>query len=217
MVEASLVVSACDPHATFVAWLRNAPDSATPLLDRWRASHQADGYESKLDAVITELPRYHQLDPTLPGRLGFEPLDATAIIAPTIDQMTKAHRLMTTGQVAERPMFFANVPSVRDPSLQVGNDHVLSVETLFTPYRLQGGWAASSEPERWLDVYGERVQPGFRDHVERYRTMTPETYEREFFMPRGYATSFAGGPLAALRGRRPELTRYETPVARAST
>ena len=29
---------------------------------------------------------------------------------------------------------------------------------------------------------------------------------------RGHATSFAGGPLAALRNQNPELTRYETPV-----
>ena len=58
----------------------------------------------------------------------------------------------------------------------------------------------------------KRVAPGFLDGVERWRAMTPDVYERDFFMPRGYATSFAGGPLAALRGKDRELTRYETPV-----
>src|SRR5207344_2270039 len=77
---------------------------------------------------------------------------------------------------------------------------------------LDGGWAASHEPDRWLEVYGRRVQPGFVSSVRRHRTMTPEAYERDFFMPKGYATSFAGGPLAALRGRDRELTRYETPI-----
>ena len=62
------------------------------------------------------------------------------------------------------------------------------------------------------EVYARLVQPGFPGGIHRYRTMTPESYEREFFMPRGYATSFAGGPVAALRGRDRELTRYETPV-----
>ncbi len=28
------------------------------------------------------------------------------------------------------------------------------------PTRLQGGWTASAEPQRWLEVYGERVAPG---------------------------------------------------------
>jgi phytoene dehydrogenase-like protein len=42
--------------------------------------------------------------------------------------------------------------------------------------------------------------------------MTPDRYESEFHLPAGHATSFAGGPLAALRNKSPELTRYETPV-----
>ena len=42
--------------------------------------------------------------------------------------------------------------------------------------------------------------------------MTPDRYEDEFFLPRGHATSFGGGALAAFFGRQPELTRYETPV-----
>lgn len=42
--------------------------------------------------------------------------------------------------------------------------------------------------------------------------MTPDVYESQFQMPKGYATSFAGGPLAALIGRSTELTRYQTPV-----
>ena len=29
--------------------------------------------------------------------------------------------------------------------------------------------------------------------------MTPDVYERDFHLPAGHATSFAGGPLAALR------------------
>jgi beta-carotene ketolase (CrtO type) len=44
------------------------------------------------------------------------------------------------------------------------------------------------------------------------RAMTPDIYETEFHLPRGHATSFAGGPLAAIRGQDPELTRYQTPV-----
>ena len=31
--------------------------------------------------------------------------------------------------------------------------HVLSLETLFTPYGLPGGWAGSGEPQRWLDLF----------------------------------------------------------------
>ena len=119
-LEAPIVVSACDPHATFLSWLRNPPASAQPLVDRWKATPRHDGYESKVDAVISELPVYRQLDPALPDRLGFDPLHATAIIAPPVDAMHAAHRLMAEGRVADEPMFFANVPSVLDPTMQVG-------------------------------------------------------------------------------------------------
>jgi phytoene dehydrogenase-like protein len=212
VVEAPVVVSACDPRATFLAWLRHPPSAATPLIDRWQATPRHDGYESKVDAVIGRLPTYVQLDPKLPERLGFEPLHATAIVAPPLAEMATAHRLMAERRVADRPMFFANIPSVLDPSLQIGDDHVFSLETLYTPYEVQGGWRAGQEPERWLEVYARRVGRGFLEGIRRWRAMTPDVYEREFFMPRGYATSFAGGPLAALRGKDRELTRYETPV-----
>jgi beta-carotene ketolase (CrtO type) len=56
------------------------------------------------------------------------------------------------------------------------------------------------------------AEPGFIDGLGEWRAMTPDRYEREFHLPAGHATSFAGGPLAALLNRQPELTRYETPV-----
>ena len=83
---------------------------------------------------------------------------------------------------------------------------------LWTPYALRGGWAGSAEPGRWLDVYADLVEPGFRASVLRWRAMTPVEYETDFHLDRGYAPSFAGGPLAALVGRDRELTRYQTPV-----
>ena len=183
------------------------------MVARWRAAPEVDGYESKLDVIVTEPPRYLQTDPQVVRRLGYEPLTATTIVAPGLEAMAAAHRLMARGQVADRPMFFANVPSVLDPSMRAGADHVLSLEVLYTPYALGGGWAASAEPERWLERFAGLVQPEFLAGVRAWRAMTPDRYESDFHLPRGHVTSFAGGPLAALRGRPPELTRYETPVA----
>lgn len=213
-IEAPIVVSACDPRETFVGWLRDPPAGAARLVERWRTAPRKDGYESKVDAVVDHLPRYRQVDAGLAEKLGYDPLTATTIVAPTFEAMHAAHQLLASGRVAERPMFYANVPSVLDPTMRVGegDGHVFSLEVLYTPYALDGGWAASAEPDRWLHVYADLVEPGFLDGIRRFRAMTPDAYEDQFFLPRGYATSFAGGPLAALRGRPPELTRYETPV-----
>ncbi|HKA04568.1 MAG TPA: FAD-dependent oxidoreductase, partial [Acidimicrobiales bacterium] len=210
--DAPIVVVACDPRTAFVQWLRDPPPQAAETVDRWRRAPEQDGYESKLDAVVAEAPQYRQTDPQVVRRLGYDPLTATTIVAPSLDAMAAAHRRRAAGRVTSRPMLFANVPSALDPTMRVGSDHVLSLEVLFTPYALEGGWADSAEPERWLECFGGLVQPGFLDGVRRWRAMTPDRYEAEFHLPRGHAASFAGGPLAALQGRPPELTRYETPV-----
>jgi phytoene dehydrogenase-like protein len=182
---------------------------------RWQATDEHEGYESKLDAVVADVPHYRQVDRRVTERLGVDPAMATTVVAPSLAGFDEAHALLGQGRIAARPMFLVNTPSVPDPTLAVpGPDggHVFSLETLYTPYRLRGGWPGSDEPERWLRVFATLVQPGFLDSVRRWRVMTPASYEREFHLPKGHATSFAGGPVAALLARQPELTRYETPV-----
>jgi len=119
---------------------------------------------------------------------------------------------MTRGEVLARPGMLANVPSVLDASLAPDGRHVLSLEVLYTPYAHPGGWPGSPEPRRWMDVFGTLVDGDLMATVRDWRAVTPDRYERDFHLPKGHATSFAGGPLAAVRNRNPELTRYETAV-----
>ena len=63
-------------------------------------------------------------------------------------------------------------------------------------------------------MFAGLAEPGFKGSLVDWRAMTPDRYESEFHLPHGHATSFAGGPLAALHNKNPELTRYETPVKR---
>lgn len=211
MIEAGVVVVATDPREAFVRYLRNPPAAATGLVNRWRASEQHEGYESKLDAVISVLPRYRGYE-----SLGLnDSVSVTTAVSPSVAGIAAAHGLIAQGRVADEPMLLANVPSVLDPSMcSAEGHHVLSLEALFTPYRLQGGWPGSNEPARWLERYASLLDNGdeFLSGIQRYRAMTPDVYESQFQMPKGYATSFAGGPLAALIGRSTELTRYQTPV-----
>lgn len=204
VLEAPVVVVACDPRRALVEWLSSPPPEADAMVRRWRDRGQPDGYESKLDAVVAEPPRFAGVDGALVP---------TAVVSPTIAGLAEAHRSAAGGAIAPRPPMLVNVPSVLDPTMRVGEDHVLSLEVLYTPYALRGGWPGSKEPERWLHCLAEVAEPGFLDGVKRWRAMTPPDYERDFSMVRGHAPSFAGGPLAALLGRAKELTRYRTPVA----
>jgi len=212
-VRARCVVVACDPRTALVEWVRSPPPALEALQRRWRALPRHDGYESKVDAVVQIAPEYC-LEDVVTDVLGTVPAAApTAVLSPTVEGVAAGRAAADVGRVAARPIMLANVPSVLDASMQVDGRHVFSLEVLFTPYALTGGWAGSAEPARWLSRYSEVVGPGFTDSVLGWRAMTPDRYESDFGMPRGHAASFAGGPVAALLGRRRELTRYRTPLA----
>ena len=107
-ITAPIVVSACDPHRTFLEWLRDPPPSATDVVKRWRAVPHDDGYESKVDAVVSAAPRLRAVD---------APLGTTTIVAPSLTEIDRAHRLMLDGQVHPTPGLLLNVPSLLDPTL----------------------------------------------------------------------------------------------------
>ena len=205
-ITADVVVSACNPHDTFLAWLSDAPPQARTMIDRWRAIPAEQGYESKIDAIVDSPPRLRALGERR-GDIG-----STVVIAPSLAEIHHGADLMRRGEVLRRPGLMVNVPSLIDTSMAPAGKHVLSVEALYTPYHLAGGWASSGEPRRWLEEMATVTEPGFLDSLGEWRAMTPDRYERDFHMPAGHATSFAGGPLAALHNANPELVRYATAV-----
>jgi phytoene dehydrogenase-like protein len=213
VIAATTVVSATDPRSVIVEWLSGVP-AAAALRRTWAARPVVDGYESKVDAVVDALPALDAFDripdATLPAHLHHV---ATTVISPTTGQQVAAAAALRAHRVSDPPMLLLNIPSVLDPAMvPEGGGHVVSLEALWTPYALPGGWAGSPEPWRWMERIAAVSAPGFLDGVRDWRVMTPEDYERDFAMARGYAPSFPGGPVAALLGRSRELSRYETPV-----
>ena len=206
-VTARIVVSACDPHRTFVSWLKSPPAKASSLVERWRMSTAGEGYESKIDAV-TSAP------PTLAGASArySTPIASTMIVSPSLAELHRGAQLMREGRTMPRMALFANAPSVADSTMSPAGQHVLSLEALYTPYSFVDGWQSKDEPERWLKQFATLAQPGFMDSIIDWRVVTPADYETSFHLPKGHATSFAGGPLAAFLGTTPELTRYHTPI-----
>lgn len=218
VIEASTVVVACDPREAIVHRLDHPPNSASSFVEKWRRRAPQAGYESKIDARIHGLPTWRDLDTDRFAAAGFtDPLSPSTIVAPALAEIDRGFQMMSgsDARVMERPIMFVNIPSINDRTVVPSNDpdeHVLSIEVLFTPYGIEGGWADSAEPERWLDVAASLFEPGFRESIQEWRVVTPMDYERDFHLPQGHATSFAGGPLAALLAKDRELTRYVTPI-----
>ena len=212
-VHARAVVAACDPARVFLDWLDDPPASARKLIDQYRARADDEGYESKIDAVLASLPTYRAAERLAEAGGGADLLGPTSIVSPSPDQLSEAHRLRREGRVAPTPTVLVNIPTVLDPAMQpVPDQHVMSLEVLYTPYSLAGGWAGSDEPARWFELLGALTVEQRLD-VDRWRVMTPDRYEAEFSMHRGHTPSHAVAPLVAFVGGQRATTRYRAPVA----
>ena len=215
-VTADAVVNATDPHTLLVDWLAGVP-AMRRLRARWASRPADDGYESKVDAVVTALPTPRAVaelpEDVLPAALHHVP---TTIVSPTPQQQIAAAAALKTGLVSDPPMFFLNLPSVLDETMSPGpGAHVLSLEVLWTPWALRGGWGDQAVRWGWLERYAMLCADpaAMLASVRDWRAMTPPDYEREFFLRRGYVPSFPDGVMAALLGRRRELSRYTTPIS----
>ena len=212
-LRSDLIIAACDPRIVLGEWITGESKRARPTTAKWRNKPVLDGYESKIDAVVSALPRYTALERIADQFDGADPLEPTSVIAPSFDEVMEAHALLGVGEVAERPTLLVNFPSVLDESMRTAEGHhIMSLEALFTPYAVTGGWPSSNEPMRWMTKWAELVQPGFLDHVINWRAMTPDRYESEFEMHRGHTPSYSGSPVDALFGLNKEVTRYDAPI-----
>lgn len=212
-LESQVVVAAVAPQRLAYAPRATVSKQVVKWTATWAQSPKPSGYEAKLDVVVSEPPRvrgvsYEDLDN--PSRA----LAASGVITPSAERITAAYAAYRSGRVHETPLLYFNSPSAADEQMKTSlGDHLLSIEVLFTPYDLAGGWATSSEPRRWLERFARFVQPGFLDTVRSFTAMTPPRYEQEFFLERGHVPSFADGPVAALLGRRNRsLSRHSTPI-----
>lgn len=213
-LRAPVVVAACDPHRVYIDWVDDPPPAARRIARRWRDRLIVDGHQSKIDAVITELPNYRHSSLIEDRFGGVDILGPTTIISPSPAQLADAHRSRAEGKVSSHPTMLVNVPSVLDPAMRTPEGaHVLSLEVLYTPYGLAGGWPSSAEPQRWLDMWARFAEPGMLEAISAWRVMTPDRYESEFSMHRGFTPSFGTTPLRALIGRDREQTRYRSPIA----
>ncbi|WP_007514486.1 phytoene desaturase family protein [Pseudofrankia saprophytica] len=117
-ITAGAVVNATDPHTLLVDWLAGVP-ATRRLRKRWVERPAADGYESKVDAVVTALPTPRAVlelpEDVLPAALRHVP---TTIVSPTPEQQIAAAAALPTGLVSDPPMFFLNIPSVLDETMR---------------------------------------------------------------------------------------------------
>ena len=144
-IDAPIVVSACNPHDTFLRWLKNPPATARDLVRRWADVPHAEGYESKLDVDRRcRVPRLRRLR---------SPLGPTTMIAPGLADIDRGAALMARGPGARPAGHARQRPEPARPDDGARRPSRVQPRSPVHPVLASsGGWPDSPEPRRWLEA-----------------------------------------------------------------
>jgi phytoene dehydrogenase-like protein len=211
-IEATSVVAAIDPKRLLTTLVD--PLAIGPTL-RWRASNiRTPGTSAKVDLVLDGLPDvpFAADDPRL--------LRGRILVGMTgIDALEGVFDRSKYGEVAERVVVEATIPSLVDPSLVDGaadGTHVLSAVAQWVPYaRRDGDWGAHRDALGDLVIATlETAIPGLAARVRARRVLSPPDLERDYGLTGGHPLHVEPG-LDSLFLWRPLLgwARYRMPLA----
>jgi len=209
-LDADVVVSGADPHATLLGLagaehLDAATARAVGALDFRSPS-------LKINLALDRLPRFQG------SREGLHPHHGATIHigASTLDQLDQGFAAAERGRLPERPMIELTLPSALDPSVAPPGRHVASMFVQYAPWQPAG---SSWDAER--DAFADRVTalvdevaPGFSSSVTHREVLAPPDIERIFGLTGG--NIFHGAmTLDRLLFMRPlpDWSRYRTPIA----
>jgi phytoene dehydrogenase-like protein len=181
-IPASAVVSAVDPHRTFLSLLDPALLDPEDLL-RIRGYRQ-NGMASKVNLALDALPAFTAVGSEDATRL----LAGRIHIGPEVDDLERAFDDAKYGGISRRPYLDVTLPSITDPSLAPAGKHVLSAYVQYTPYRLrEGDWNARRDEVAAAALrLLEEHAPGIGRLVLHHEVLTPLDLEQRYGLTGGH-------------------------------
>jgi len=203
-ISAGCIASSVDPVTTFGRLLGlNRVETGTAR--RVSQLRQKSG-TAKLHLALNGLPEFAGLDETALGQ--------RLLIAPDMNYVERAFNPVKYGDYAREPTMDISIPSVNDPQLAPGGQHVLSAIVHHAAYEIPGGWDASRNQviDDWLTCL-EHYAPRIRQQVVAAEVLSPADIEREYHVCRGHWDHLEPSLDQALMMRPfPGASRYGTPV-----
>ena len=183
-IGARVVVAGVDPKRLLTTLVD--PVAIGPTL-RWRASNiRTPGTVAKLNLVLDGLP-------DVPAAVGDPRLLRGRILVGTtgIDAMERVFDRTKYGEVADRLVVEATIPSLVDPSLVDGapdGTHVLSAHVQWVPFTLRDGSWDDRREALGDAVVGtlETALPGLASRIRARQVLTPPDLERDYGLTGGH-------------------------------
>jgi phytoene dehydrogenase-like protein len=174
-IEAPVVASNLDPHATFLRLIdeKDLDPEFVASIRRFRI----EGTSLKMNLALNGLPDFK----ALPGTPGPQH-GATMHICPSIDYIERAWDDAKYGMPSRSPLLEMTIPTMYDASLAPAGKHIMGIFLQYAPYTLrEGTWDELREPfaDRVIDLI-EEYAPNIRSIIEHRQVLTPLDLERRF-------------------------------------
>ncbi|OBY28387.1 phytoene desaturase family protein [Leisingera sp. JC1] len=143
-------------------------------------NQRCKGAAAKVNLVLSTAPVFTGLSPELmAGRL---------LIAPSATYAERAFNPAKYGEMPKNPVIEAVIPSLTDPALARGGQHVLSAVVSSVPYALEGGWdEAAREKLKAITLETlENYAPGISALVTECQVLSPACIEARTGAPGGH-------------------------------
>ena len=210
-ISARAVVSNADPKRTLMRLVD--PAHLTPDFLQKIKNYRSMGTLAKINLALSALPEFTALKAKGNGNL----LRGRVQISPEIDYLERAFDESKYGNFSRQPYIELTFPSLSDPSLAPGGQHVMSIYMQYAPYKLK-----NSDWESQRKALGETVvktiaqyAPNLPQTILRHQIITPEDLEETYGLTGG---QIFHGELALDQffTMRPLLdwARYHTPIER---
>jgi phytoene dehydrogenase-like protein len=178
-IDADMVASNLDPHATFLGLLEEG--DLDPEFRNSIRHFRTEGTSLKMNLALSGLPDFRALPGAGPQHR------ATMHICPSIEYVEKAWDDAKYGRPSERPLLEMTIPTMYDPSLAPPGHHIMGIFLQYAPYTLRGlQWDEIREPyaDHVLSVL-EEYAPNIRSIVVAQQVLTPLDIERRFGITSG--------------------------------
>lgn len=200
-LRAGLVISAINPRTTFQALVGPQPLDAG--FYRQTNHIRSRGGAAKLHLALRGAPDFRGAD-----------LKSRLVIAPSIRAVEDAFNAVKYGEVPDRPVLEAVLPSAHEAGLAPEGHHVLSAVVQFAPHAPKQGLEAARALmlENTLKVLEEQA-PGLRDLIVTAELLMPQDIEARFGLVGGnwHHGELAVEQMLFLRPL-PQAAQYATPL-----
>jgi phytoene dehydrogenase-like protein len=176
-VKAKMIVSNADPRNTFLE-LVGAPDLDAQFTQQVTQIRGA-GDVAKLHLALSGKPEFSGLSDS--------DIDNRLLIAPTLKYVEHAFNHSKYEECSTEPVLEITIPSLHNDSLAPAGHHVMSVNIMYAPYDLAGGWTEQRATFAYKVIAQiGRYAPNLKSLIVNHEFLSPLDIENQYRARQGH-------------------------------